>query len=137
LEHLKGVKIGKESNSKIVSITITDKKVFSISKLPSGIILQCIIKRTSSILNLMSPEFDLYLANGLKHILSAKKYPLRNRELFKFSVDPLKFNEANQLAVMHANVNHNIYWVLDQPRRIGDMDLSFIYLVIGYYKLKG
>jgi hypothetical protein len=37
---------------------------------------------------------------------------------------------------MHANVNHNIYWVLDLPRRIGDMDLSLIYLVIGYYKLK-
>lgn len=37
---------------------------------------------------------------------------------------------------MHANVNHNIYWVLDQPRRIGGMDLSFIYLVIGYYKIK-
>lgn len=37
---------------------------------------------------------------------------------------------------MHANVNHNIYWVLDRPRRIGDMDLSFVYLVVGYYKLK-
>lgn len=84
----------------------------------------------------MSPEFDLYLANGLKHILSAKKYPLRNRELFKFSVNPLRFDIENQIAAMHANVNHNIYWVLDQPRRIGDMDLSLIYLVIGYYKLK-
>jgi hypothetical protein len=37
---------------------------------------------------------------------------------------------------MHANANHNIYWVLDQPRKIGDVDLSLIYLVIGYYKVK-
>ena len=37
---------------------------------------------------------------------------------------------------MHANNNHNIYWVLDQPRRIGNVDLSLIYLVIGYYKIK-
>lgn len=120
-----------------ISITITDKKLFCISKLPSGIALQCIIKRSSSILNLMSPEYDLYLCNGLKHILSAKRYPLRNRELFKFSVDPLKFSEGNQLAIMHANTNHNIYWLLDRPRRLGELDLSLIYLVVGYYKLKG
>lgn len=37
---------------------------------------------------------------------------------------------------MHANVNHNIYWLLDQPRRMGELDLSFVYLVLGYYKLK-
>ena len=74
-----------------MSVTITDKRTFNISKLPSGIILKCIIKRTSSILSLMSPEFDLYIANGLKHIVSAKKYPLRNRELFRFSINPLKF----------------------------------------------
>lgn len=36
---------------------------------------------------------------------------------------------------MHANVKHNLYWVLDLPRRIGELDLSLIYLVIGYYKL--
>jgi len=37
---------------------------------------------------------------------------------------------------MHANVNHNIYWLLDQPRRIGELDLSFIHLVLGYFKLR-
>ena len=48
----------------------------------------------------------------------------------------MKFGGESELAVMHANVNHNIYWVLDQPRRIGDLDLSFLYLVVGYYKLR-
>lgn len=39
---------------------------------PSGIILKCIIKKTGSILNLVCPDFDLYLANGLKHVLAPK-----------------------------------------------------------------
>lgn len=87
-------------------------------------------------MNLISPEYDLYLANGLKHILSAKKYPMRNRELFKFSTDPVKFSDQSLISVMHANSSHNIYWMLDPPKRIGEMDLSFIQLVVGYYRIK-
>ena len=37
---------------------------------------------------------------------------------------------------MHANVSHNIFWLLDNPKKIEDIDLSFVFLVIGYYKLK-
>lgn len=76
-EHIRGVLFGSEDDTD--SITIVDKRLFAISRLPSGIILRCIIKRSSSFLNMLSPEYDLYLANGLKHILSAKKYPMRNR----------------------------------------------------------
>jgi len=110
--------------------------MFSISKLPSGIVLRCIIKRTSSFLNMLSPEYDLYLANGLKHIVSAKKYPMRNRELFKFSTDPVNFMDSSLLAVMHANINHNIYWLLDLPKKINGFDVSLLRLIIGYYRLK-
>ena len=87
-------------------------------------------------MNIISPEYDLYLANGLQHIMSAKKYPMRNRELFKFSTDPVKFTEPHLLSIMHANVHHTIYWLLDQPKRIGEFDLSIVELVIGYYRLK-
>lgn len=37
---------------------------------------------------------------------------------------------------MHANSNHNIYWLLDQPRKIGSTDFSYLYLVVGYYRLR-
>ena len=37
---------------------------------------------------------------------------------------------------MHANVNHNVYWMLNLPKKIGQHDLSIVDLVIGYYKLK-
>ena len=37
---------------------------------------------------------------------------------------------------MHANVSHNLFWLLDNPKKIEDTDLSFVFLVIGYYKLK-
>jgi len=79
VDSLKGVEVEPKKQDSGVSITIVDKKVFSMCKLPSGIVLRCIIKRTSSFLNMLSPEYDLYLANGLKHIISAKKYPMRNR----------------------------------------------------------
>lgn len=104
--------------------------------MPSGIILRCILKRTNSFVNFLSPEYDLYLANGLKHILSAKKYPMRNRELFKFSTDPVNFNDENLISVLNANTNHYIYWLLDMPRKIKDLNLSFVQLVVGYYRLK-
>ena len=38
---------------------------------------------------------------------------------------------------MHANVNHNLFWLLDKPKPIEDLELSFVYLVIGYHKMKG
>lgn len=85
---------------------------------------------------MLSPEYDLYLANGLKHIVSAKKYPMRNRELFKFSTDPVNFMDSSLLAVMHANINHNIYWLLDLPKKINGFDVSLLRLIIGYYRLK-
>jgi hypothetical protein len=110
--------------------------MFSISKLPSGIILRCKIKRTTSFFNILSPEYDLYLANGLKHIVSAKKYPMRNRELFKFSTDPVNFMDSSLIAVMHANINHNIYWLLDLPKKLNGFDISVLRLIIGYYRLK-
>jgi hypothetical protein len=131
---IKGVEMEEGSEENVINIV--DKQVFSISKLPSGIILRCIIKRTNNFLNMLSPEYDLYLANGLKHILSAKKYPLRNRELFKFSTNPIRFSEPNLLSIMHANVNHNVYWMLNLPKKIGEHELSIVDLVIGYYKLK-
>lgn len=102
----------------MVSINIVDKPLFSMSRLPSGVVLRCIIKRSSSFLNLLSPEYDLYLANGLKHIVSAKKFPMRNRELFKFSTDPYNYADSNILGVMHTNPNHNIYWLLDLPKYV-------------------
>jgi hypothetical protein len=37
---------------------------------------------------------------------------------------------------MHANVSHNIYWLLDLPKRLDNLDLSLIQLVVGYYKLR-
>lgn len=61
---------------------------------------------------------------------------MRNRQLYKFSNDPVNFNDANLLSVMHANTNHNIYWLLDLPKKIGEIDLSLVHLVVGYYKLK-
>lgn len=125
--------VGQDDES---SIKIVDKRLFAISRLPSGIILRCLIKRSNSFMNLISPEYDLYLANGLKHILSTKKYPMRNRELFKFSTDPVKFSDQHLLSVMHANSTHNVYWMLDLPKRVGELDLSFVQLVVGYYRLK-
>ena len=130
LTKIKGVEL--EKKGEVVDLTITDKKVFNISKLPSGIILQCILKRTSS---LLTSEFDLYLTNGLRHVVSAKKYPFRNRELFKFSMDPVRWDDKNTLAIMHANANHNIYWLLDPPRRIGVTDFSYVLGVVGYYRI--
>lgn len=44
-----------EEGSEENVINIVDKQVFSISKLPSGIILRCIIKRTNNFLNMLSP----------------------------------------------------------------------------------
>lgn len=79
-EEIKGMKIiESKSMEDDTSLVIYDKNLLVMSKLPSGIILKCLIKRSEGILNKISPEFDLYLANGLKHVLSAKKYPWRNR----------------------------------------------------------
>lgn len=52
-------------------IKITNKLELVMSRLPPGIILKCIIRRPSDIFN---PEFDFYINNGMKHIISAKKY---------------------------------------------------------------
>jgi hypothetical protein len=51
-------------------------------------------------------------------------------------VDPVKFTDQNLLSILHANTNHNIYWLLDLPKRIGEFDLSYLQLVVGYYKMK-
>jgi hypothetical protein len=37
---------------------------------------------------------------------------------------------------MHANTNHNIYWLLDTPKKLNGFDISLIRLIIGYYRLK-
>jgi hypothetical protein len=37
---------------------------------------------------------------------------------------------------MHANASHNIYWLLDIPKKVDELDLSLIYLLIGYYRMK-
>ena len=98
--------------------------------------MRCIIKRSTDIWKKISPEYDLYLANGLKHILSVKKYPLSNRGLFKFSTNMLRFNDNTVLATMHANVSHNIYWLLHPPRNIKGINLSIVEMLVGYYKLR-
>lgn len=59
-----------------VSINIVNKKELAESALPPGIILKCIIRRSSSFI---SPEFDIYLQNGLKHILSSQKFSLAKK----------------------------------------------------------
>jgi len=115
---LKGAILQKDALTSYKSITIIDRKTFSQAVLPPGIILKCIIRRNNSFINLISPEFDLYLSNGHDYVLTAKRYPLNDRELFKFSTDPNSFSESTLLGIMHANENHNIYWLLDQPHRI-------------------
>lgn len=37
---------------------------------------------------------------------------------------------------MHANTNHNIYWLLDLPKTINGLDISLLHLIVGYYRLK-
>lgn len=37
---------------------------------------------------------------------------------------------------MHANTNHNIYWLLDLPKSINGLDISLLHLIVGYYRLK-
>ena len=61
---------------------------------------------------------------------------MRNRELFKFSTDPVNFMGSSLLAVMHANINHNMYWLLDLPKKLNGVDVSLLRLIICYYRLK-
>jgi hypothetical protein len=37
---------------------------------------------------------------------------------------------------MHANTNHNIYWLLDLPKNINGLEISLLHLIVGYYRLK-
>ena len=37
---------------------------------------------------------------------------------------------------MHANVNHNIYWLLHPPKKMKDMELSIVDMLVGYYRIK-
>jgi len=48
----------------------------------------------------------------------------------------VKFTDSTILAVMHANTNHNIYWLLDLPKTINGLDISLLHLIVGYYRLK-
>ena len=59
----------------------------------------------------MNPEFDLYLENGLKHLISAKKNTFRNRELFQISTKIEDYQ--GPIRTLMANVPHNTYWLLD------------------------
>ena len=37
---------------------------------------------------------------------------------------------------MHANVSHNIYWLLHPPKNIKGIELSIVEMLVGYYKLR-
>lgn len=97
-----------------VIIKITNKKELVLSRLPPGIILKCIIRRSSDIFN---PEFDFYLNNGLKHIISAKKYSLAKKEIFKLSLELGKYRDGDIIGSIMANTVHNTYWIYKQETR--------------------
>lgn len=89
-------------------IKITNKEQLVLSRLPPGIILKCIIRRSTDIFN---PEFDFYLNNGLKHMISAKKYSLAKKEIFKMSLELGKYRDRDIIGCIMANTAHNVYWM--------------------------
>ena len=81
----------------------------------------------------MSPEYDLYLENGLKHLVSAKKNSFRNRQLFQLSTKISVFNKP--IRSLMANVLHNTYWLVDEPKVIQKKKISYLDLLIQYKPL--
>jgi hypothetical protein len=61
-------------------------------------------------MKLMNPVYDLYLSNGLKHLVSAKRNTFRNREAFQLTTDLVDFNHP--IRSLMANVKHNNFWLL-------------------------
>jgi hypothetical protein len=108
--------------------------LFVSSKIPPGIILKCKLKRSKGFFSLMNPEFDLYLENGLKHLISARKNLFRNRELFYLSTQVSNFDRP--VRTLMANVLHNTYWLVDAPRVIDKKKISYLDLMIEYQPLE-
>ena len=73
----------------------------------------------------------MYLHNGLKHLLGAKKYSLAKNEVFKIYSELGKFDENHQSGTIIANTVHNIYW-LGTP---SEFDESEIKSMVCYEKL--
>lgn len=68
---------------------------------------------------MINPQFDMYITNGFKHMISAKRYSMKNRELFKFSLDIGKYEAQECIARMNANLLHNEYWIVGRDQDIG------------------
>lgn len=112
-----------------VTINIVNKKELAESPLPPGIALNCIIRRSPNFIN---PEFDIYLHNGLKHIMSAKKYSLSKCDVFKIYSEMGKYTESCQIATITANTVHNNYWVTTPSSEEGECSVRGL---ITYEKL--
>lgn len=83
--------------------------------------LKCLIRRSSAFIN---PEYDLYLHNGLKHLLSAKKYSLAKNEVFKLYSELGKYDDNYQIASIIANTVHSVYWVTTQPQNVNTCEIK-------------
>lgn len=84
-------------------------------------------------MSMMSPEYDLYLENGLKHLVSAKKNVFKSKELFYLSTKMSNFDKP--IRTLMSNNPHSTFWLVDEPRLIDRKMISYLDILIDYKPL--
>jgi tubby-related protein 1 len=94
--------------------SIQNRRLFLVSPVPKGMVAQCIIKRDKSWFSRFFPHYDLYLSDGNKYLMSAKRRTANTTSNYLISADKndMEVKSQNYLGKVRSNfygTQFNVY----------------------------